>query len=332
MAIYTEAAAWLTYSAEIAAEVAGLQAGRPLDLVEFPEWGGEGYVHLLNQTEWNRVPAIVQIHGPIVMFAENAGWPEKNSELYRVGRMMEETSLRLADAVYSSSRHSAGWCARHYGLDESRIPVLHTGVDTELFRPGREPRQDPPTIVFVGRIDRQKGVDTLFEASCALAKEIPGLRLRLIGKSSSNLPRELERLARQRGFAELLEFGGYIGRDELPMEFARADVMAAPSAGEGGPGFVYLEAMACGLPVVACRDGGADESVVDGETGLLVSAGDAGELTAALRRLLADGTLRREMGARAREQVVAAADSRKCLGALEAFYKNVIATAGVESR
>jgi len=323
MAIHTEAAAWLTYSAEVAAEVWRLHRQRPLDLVDFAEWGGEGYLHVLNQTAWNHIPTTVQIHGPLVMFAETMGWPERDSEIYRVGRMMEETSLRLADAVYSSSRHSAKWCATHYGLDEDRIEVLHTGVDTEMFQPGLAPKEERPTVLFVGRLERQKGVDVLFEAACAVSAEVPGLRLRFAGGDSSGLAPELESQARERGMGDLVEFKGYIPHSELPSEFNRAHVMAAPSVAEGGPGFVYLEAMACGLPVVGCREGGASETIADGETGVLVEQRSVAGLAAALRRLLRNPAQAAAMGAKAREHVRMNFDSGKCLAALEAFYLEV---------
>src|SRR5262245_2104201 len=89
LAIHTEPARWLAYSVEVAAAVAGLHARAPLDVVEFPEWGGEGYVHLLNRAEWHHVPTVVHLHGPLVMFAHTVGWPSLDSELYRVGTAME---------------------------------------------------------------------------------------------------------------------------------------------------------------------------------------------------------------------------------------------------
>src|SRR5262249_36131465 len=142
---------------------------------------GEGYFHLLNRAEWDRVPTVVHLHGPLVMFAETMGWPEKSSELYRVGKEMEATCLRLADAVFSSSRCSAEWCARHHGLDVGRVPVLHTGVDTKHFRPGQA-KAERPTVVFAGKVARNKGADVLVEAACRLAREVPGLRLELLGR------------------------------------------------------------------------------------------------------------------------------------------------------
>src|SRR5262249_35606458 len=133
-ALHTEVARWLTYSTEVAKALEELHARTPFDLIDFPDWGCEGYVHLLERSGGD-APAAVQVHGPLVMFGHALGWPDLSSEFFRVGTAMERTYLRNADAVYSSSRCSREWCARHYGLDESRVPILHTGVDTRLFRP-----------------------------------------------------------------------------------------------------------------------------------------------------------------------------------------------------
>src|SRR5258707_14691432 len=78
---YSEVADWILRSAAAAAAVQQLNERMGLDLVDFPEWGCEGYVHLLNQTEWNRIPSVVQIHGPLAMFAQVMDWPEPDNEL-----------------------------------------------------------------------------------------------------------------------------------------------------------------------------------------------------------------------------------------------------------
>ena len=78
--IATEQVRWLTYSMRVAAELSQLHANVNLDLVEFPEWGCEAYIHLLNQTAANRIPTAIHLHGPIVMFAHAIGWPDPNSE------------------------------------------------------------------------------------------------------------------------------------------------------------------------------------------------------------------------------------------------------------
>jgi len=320
----TEEARWITYSARVAVAIAQLQARFPLDLVEFADWGSEGFVHLLNQTEWNHVPSVIHLHGPIVMFAHAIGWPEAHSEFYRVASMMEATCVRRADAVFSSSRCSAQWCERFHGLKSDDIPVIHTGVDSRIFRPRDVPKDEHPTIIFVGKIERNKGVELLVEAACRIASQIPKLLVRLVGRGNAELTAQLQRRAREAGYPALLQVVGFVDHGQLPHHLSRAQVFAAPSDYEGGPGFVYLEAMACGLPVIACSGSGASEVVVPEENGLLVPPRDVDALVHALLRLLNQRDFRQIMGQRAREYVVREADRELCLQRLEAFYSSVV--------
>jgi glycosyltransferase involved in cell wall biosynthesis len=101
-------------------------------------------------------------------------------------------------------------------------------------------------------------------------------------------------------------------------------VFAAPSLYEGGPGFVYLEAMACGLPVIGTSGSGIEEVVVPGVNGLLVPPGDDAVLAEALLTLLQDPERTLRMGRQAREYVLAEAETEACVGRLEAFYLTVM--------
>src|SRR5690606_2322175 len=109
--------------------------------------------------DWNHLPTVMHLHGPVVMFAHAIGWPDPNSDFYRTARMMEETCVTRADAVFSSSRCSAEWCERFHGLRSSSVPVIHTGVDTNVFYPRKVPKESRPTIIFVGKVERNKGVE-----------------------------------------------------------------------------------------------------------------------------------------------------------------------------
>lgn len=320
----TEEARWITYSTQVAAAVAALDARYPLDLVEFADWGSEGFVHLLNQAEENRIPTVIHLHGPIVMFANAIGWPDPDSDFYRVASMMEETCVRRADAVFSSSRCSAEWCERYYGLNSEHVPVIHTGVDTNAFRPRDVLKHERPTIIFVGKIERNKGIALLVESACRIATLIPDLQLCIVGSGNEALKSELEHRARQANCPSLLDFVGFVDHRELPRLLSRAHVFAAPSEYEGGPGFVYLEAMACGLPVIACSGSGASEVVLPEENGLLVSPRDAEALVQALLRLLRQHDFREKMGRQAREFVVSQAERELCIRRLESFYLSVV--------
>lgn len=324
MPVYTEIADWLTYSAEVSVLISELHAQKPVDLVEFPEWACEGYVHLINRTEWNHIPTVIHLHGPLVMFGNTMGWPDMNSPFYKIGIEMEGACLRAADAIYSSSQCSADWCVRTYGLNGAAIPILHTGIDTTLFSPRPVPRDPHPTIIFVGKLVRNKGVCLLTEASCRLADDIPGLKLKLIGRCEEKIVAEMRAMAERSGHPDLLDIVGYVPREKLADQLSRAHVFAAPSEYEGGPGFVYLEAMACGLPVIACSESGASEVVLPGQNGLLVPPEDPAALCDALRYLLTHTDERETMGQRAREYACRHADSKTCLDQIEAFYQSVV--------
>ena len=118
---------------------------------------------------------------------------------------------------------------------------------------------------------------------------------------------------------------GFLPREALPTHLNRAHVFAAPSAYEGGPGFVYLEAMARGLPVIACEGSGATETVHHGENGWVVPPENVDALTQALRELLMNSAQRNAMGACARRYVLEHAQTARCVKQLEAFYTEVIA-------
>jgi glycosyltransferase involved in cell wall biosynthesis len=322
--LHTEPARWLTHSAVIAAELAALQARVSLDLIDFPEYGAEAYVHLLNRTAWNRIPAAIHLQGPLVMLARTIGWPEKDSELYRIGTHMEQTCLRLCDAVYSSSACSAAWCAREYGV-KGDIPVMHAGVDTSRFAPASA-NQARPVIVFAGRVAASKGVDILLDAVCRIARDWSDLRLRLVGRVDETYGAALRARAEARGFKGL-ELAGQVAHEKLRDELVAGQIFAAPSRYEGGPGFVYLEAMACGLPVIGCSGSGVAESIEHGRTGFLVPPEDPEALALQLQALLFDARLRSEVGQRARRHAVDTLDQERCAERFEAFYRAVIARA-----
>jgi glycosyltransferase involved in cell wall biosynthesis len=320
---YTQPVLWLSYSTEVAIAIKELHSKFPLDLIVFPEYGGEGYIHLLNQTPWNHIPSIVHVHGPLVMFAHTMDWPDLDSEFYRVGSMMESASLRLADAVSASNICSAKWCVEHYGIAGTEIPVLYSGIDTSLFYPRDVPKASRPTIIFVGGVRKTKGVQLLVEAACILSKDFPDLQLKVLGPGEASFIADLKKMAADAGLPDLLVFVGNVAREDLPMYLSEAHFFAGPSFYEGGPGNVYLEAMACGIPAIACSGSGIEGIVTSMENGFLIPPRDLEALINAMRTLLADTTLCRTLGENARQYVLREADSKVCIKKLEAFYTSV---------
>ena len=207
------------------------------------------------------LPYVVQVWGTDVELARRA--PLLARPVLRGARLVIAASTALADA------------ARELGAREVR--VVPSGVDVPDV--ATEP-DDPPHVLYGGRLSEEKGVLELVEAARGLLLVVAG-----DGPLRDRVPGTL----------------GFVPNQELLRLIDRAAVVACPSHREGF-GVVCAEAMAHGRPVVASAVGGLLDLVVDGETGLLVPPRDASALRAALVRLLDDEGLRRRLGAAARER------------------------------
>ncbi len=320
----TEIVQWITHSVVVAVELENLHKRIGFDIIDFPEWAAESYTWLLNRTEWKTIPTVIQLHGPLVMLAQTVGWPDTDKSFYKIGFQMEATCIQLADAVYSSSECSANWIRKHYHNGQNKIPIIHSGIDTMKFSPQQVEKNEKPTIIFIGKIVPNKGVEELVDAACNLAKYFPDLRLKMFGRCSQELIRKLKQKADRSGASDLLDFPGFISKEAIPLELSKSHVFSAPSYYEGGPGFVYLEAMACGLPVIGCSGSGVDEIITSGVNGILIPPRDRNSLENALRLLLSSREISTEMGRNARKYAVNEADTKICLKKLESFYLSVL--------
>lgn len=223
---------------------------------------------------------------------------------------------RRSSAVVANSDGLAG-LARRFAPDQP-IAIIPNGVDAARFSPADAGPADPKTVdpktadggnagdrlslLFVGRVVRQKGLDVLFEALASLpAGTRSRIGLTIVGDGPARP--ELEAQAARLALSERIAFRGWLGRDELPAAYRAADAFVFPSRDEGMPN-VVLEAMAAGLPVVATRIAGSRDLVVEEETGLMLDADDTPALAAALARLAEDPALRRRLGEGGRRRVV----------------------------
>ena len=318
---------WLGYSWEVFRHLRALEQQYSFDLINFAEHAGEGYVYQLDRAPWAWTPVVVQLHGPLALFAEWMGWPEAGSDLYRVGTHMEEMTIGLADGLMASSAHIADFASDHYGIPRETIDVVHCGVDLELFKPDPRPgpEEGPPIVLFAGNVVESKGVVTVFEAVMRLRAKYPEIVLAILGPDEDELGAELREQAEELGAGANLELLGFVAeRASLPPHYRRASVLCAPSKHEAGVGQVYVEAMACGCPVIAADNGGPPEAIVDGETGFLVPARDVEATTAALDRVLGDAQLRRRLGEQARRHVESYFGLEQYIGRVLTAYEHTI--------
>lgn len=183
------------------------------------------------------------------------------------------------------------------GLGLERTAVAHSGIDEAFLDPAPE-REWGWRLLYVGRLDPRKGVDTAVEALARLPAEA---RLEVVGGWDAGEERRLRELAERLGVGERVRFAGQRGRAELHAAYGEADAVVFPVIWEEPWGLVPIEAMARGRPVVATGRGGSAEYLRDGENSLLFEAGDPEALAAALRRLAGDAELRRRLRERGLE-------------------------------
>jgi phosphatidylinositol alpha-1,6-mannosyltransferase len=189
------------------------------------------------------------------------------------------------------------------------------GIDTDHFSPvdayqlrGELGLTHKKVIVSVGRLVHRKGQDVLIEAMPAIIKEVPEAHILMIGEGPYR--GYLENRVKALGLQERVTFIGRIQYADLPRYICVGDLFVMPSRSRlaglevEGLGIVYLEASACGIPVIAGNSGGAPDAVLDGETGLVVDGRQKAEVAAAVVELLLDSDRSKAMGIRGRQWII----------------------------
>ena len=215
------------------------------------------------------------------------GWPFS-------GRMLRNRNAKLAGHIAVSSaakRYASKYVPGEY-------TVIPNGVSLERFRPDVEPfeeyRDGKINIVFVGRMEKRKGLHYLLRAYNRLRKEKDNVRLIVVG-SGKALRKAYETYVRKENVPDVV-FVGEVSFNDLPRWYKTADIFCSPATGEESFGMVLLEAMAVGTPIVASANEGYSTVVTDGKEGIMVTPRSVEELEAALRKLAEDEDLRHEMG------------------------------------
>ncbi|MEV6909120.1 glycosyltransferase [Amycolatopsis sp. NPDC051071] len=216
--------------------------------------------------------------------------PERNQLERMIAKRADRVIATCSDEVFELVR---------IGLPRSRASVVPCGVNLEGFTPNGDAaaRTAPHRIVSVGRLVPRKGFDNVITALAGL----PATELVIAGGPGSGKlendeeARRLRAIAERVGVSDRVHMPGQISRDEMPSLMRSADAVVCTPWYEPF-GIVPLEAMACGVPVVAAAVGGLTDTVVDGATGLLVPPQNPKGLATALRRLLEDASLREAYG------------------------------------
>jgi len=184
---------------------------------------------------------------------------------------------------------------------QGKFQIIPNGIDRSWFTPAARPPAEfcdgRLNILFVGRMEKRKGLGFLLRAFPLVKRELPRSRLIIVG--DGRLRERYERFVRKAGLEDVV-FTGDVSDEDLPGYYQAAHVCGFPATGNESQGYVVLEALASGKPIVASNIEGYASVVTHGVEGLLTLPKDAENLALSLVHLLADERLRQEMGARAR--------------------------------
>ena len=255
--------------------------------------------------KWMRMPYVVYAHGNEVLDAIRSDWDGPRR------------AIRNADCVLANSRFTAG-LLKQVGVESERIEIVHPGCDVARFQPtavsndvrkailGRHAQGK--IILTVGRLVPRKGHDVMIRALPRVLKDIPDACYLIVGSGPAKPM--LEELTFSMGVHGNVIFLENVGDAELPDIYGMCDVFVMPSRADlkacdvEGFGIVYLEANACGKPVIAGRSGGIADAVVDGETGLLVPPDSPETLAESVCQVLTHKEYAERLGQQGRERAI----------------------------
>jgi glycosyltransferase involved in cell wall biosynthesis len=185
------------------------------------------------------------------------------------------------------------------GLDPQKIAVIHNGIDTDLFVPGKEDSQNNKQLLWIGRFNRGKGVDYLVDAFKLLNSKHPNIKLLLIGRGPDR--ERIKVKIQDLKLDKCIAFKDFVPNTEIVKLYQSSSVFVLPSLEEGVPRTI-LEAMSCGIPIVCSNLPQLVDIVKDG--GFLVPTKDPEALADRVSKILSNKSLAKKMGQNGRENII----------------------------
>ena len=262
------------------------------------------------------VPCVATVHHlhlaeALSMLRHESNAPQKIAQMLRASTLtwFEGRLVRQCMAVIAVSGFTAETVRRLLSVPPEAVRIVRNGIDAGEFERGdpalfREkfPGLGDKTVLYVGRLERSKGLRYLMPAFARVLSRVPDATMAVVGGGSDEYLRELKLGARSAGISDRVVFTGRIPQDLLPHAYAASALVALPSLMEGF-GISLLESMAAGRPCVATRVGAIPEIIKHGETGLLVEPANSQELGDAMATLMSDPDLGAAMGKKGLETV-----------------------------
>jgi 1,4-alpha-glucan branching enzyme len=248
-------------------------------------------------------------------------------------RIFEEKMMERSRKLIAVSDFTRRELTRYYGIKESKIRVIHNGVDTAKFQPAADKRKvkselglnpNDLAILSVGRLYARKGLFTLLESIPAVIRKFSNAKFIISGKGQSNEMKKLVAHAERLGIRDHVVFTGYTPDRKLPKLYQAADVFAFSTFYEHHP-FAVLEALATRLPVVTTTVGGIPETITDVKDGFLCQPFNAKQFSERILYLLEHPAAAAEMAFQARKTIEERFDWRLIVQKVLRVYEEALA-------
>jgi len=212
----------------------------------------------------------------------------------------EKKILKLADKVTTVSHNTGKELEYYYNLHKKDISVIGNGVDEKYFHPV-ENENDKINILYAGRLDQKKGLFELVQSARDICATYENVFFKIAG--SGPFLNNLLNYVHKNGLSDRVLFYGHVDRNTLRSLYQNSSIFLLPSYYEGLPN-VILEAMSCGLPIVATDVGGISEVVHQGDNGFLIQPQDHIQISNSLKTVINDKSLRMKMGNKSRSYII----------------------------
>jgi glycosyltransferase involved in cell wall biosynthesis len=308
-------------------EIERIAEGRQIDVIQAPIWDCEGVLCQLDP-RWRTVLSL-QTSASIAARLN----PEWGASPCGQGSIaLEQFAVRTASYVHTISDdilrrvqddHPVRFDAAHVGM----VPL---GIPDRSKRYSRTTGRGSVRVLFVGRLEKRKGIDHFLVAATRLARLRENVDFLVVG--DDQLPAEDGRTHRQRfesstdpNILKRFHFTGRVAEEDLYHYYVQSDIFCAPSRYESF-GLVFLEAMMFGLPVIGCDVGGMKEVIDPGVNGFLVEPGSAAALAHGMLALVDDEEMRLEMGAKSRARFLDRYTAQAMCNGIESYYQRIVRT------
>lgn len=256
-------------------------------------------------------------------------YPLKNRWRYRLAyNVLATRVIANSEATKQALLRNAPW------LDPKRIEVIYNGIDMQPFlQPSRRCLRiewgvppEAPLLGFVGQLDERKGIGVLLKAFDRVHRQVPQVRLAVVGRGP--LQEMIENEVRRQNWGDAILLPGFI--DDVASVMQAIDILLLPSLWEGF-GIVLIEAMAAGKPAISTNISSMPEIIVDGQTGYLVPPDDAEKLADCAAELLQNPELHEQFGRAGRERVIELFTIERMIDQLENLFQREISKGGGRS-